>query len=1463
MLTMKKILAGILMLATLFFVYACESGITIAFETNGGTAIEDVKLTLDLDLNELPETTRTGYEFMGWFTDEALTEAFDPEETITDNVTLYAKWSQLDYTVTVVIDDVETTQTVLYGEDAVLPTPTKTGYTFTGWSHNGENITEDMTITASFMINTYTITFMVDDAVFTTRSINHGGTLTIENIPTIPEKTGKNGVWNVTDFANITGNMTVTAVYTDKVYTVTFVNRAAETTLSTPTFGPFEVTHGETVSIPTADILVGYDFVGFDFDFETLITSNITIIANYTKQSFSVTFRGLNGVQIATETVLYGNAATAPSYTAPAGYSLGGWDKAFDNIVSDLEVNMIVTPNVYAITFVSNGGSSVANFDGAYLSNLIEPTDPTREGYIFDGWYLEETFQTAYQFTAQSTMPIDGFTLYAKWTYIIKTFTLTINYHYFAPVQNTTETVVDTVLKNEFDFYVPYVYSEAYNFSKFTYNATDFTNVTDSFEVTSDATVDVYFTKLTFTVTFVQNPTGGQLVSTPIVVEYNDSITTFPDLTAKDGYDVIWNRSVLTNIREDIDVYALYYSSSLKRVSFMDGDIIKYIAVQDNAASVDIIGASSPLLSISKTGYAFDGWYFESNWVTLVDFNTFKYSDITGTSATIYAKWTALTVYAVPQVTDVTQTTITWIVSGVDGLYPTEFTLYFDGVATEITVVGVVSGTVATYTYIHEDLAIAGTHTMMVRANGDETTTMSSDFSNTFTHITEATEEVVDEVDLYEYFLIERSGENSTYVFYTDMIYNFNARFTFTITSGGTVITAENNKFITTSVTGDFTFSVYNSDDLTTKSYGGKVVTYINQFALGNNLSHYNAETFAEHLDETITPYLVGSRNKFFFDLRILDGKGSRVEQEDTELLYTFYLWNGTTFDELTTTLSTYLTQSADYSIQFKAAAENKRFKVEIDPKYEALSVQSETLSFEFEVNNGYNVFTDADLKLYYSDLSVQVLNIHSIIETTLAENQLNPDGSPINGYSIPTHTGPDAIPGALYGNVYIRQTDQVDTDNLVINGNYFTIDGSDLPYMTIDSDPDGGFTTTGFSGSFDVVSVQIAIFYYNVYSSTSINNNQVAFKNLSIISNTSTPAVNYSQSADEIVQAELLMSRNSGGMNAIIVRAGNSHIYNTNVGYSTIGLTTNAYGYQTNGELVTMHVDKTWVHHQWANSVFGWAASQITITNCLIDSSGGAAIHVEDNRPGSGGAEDPTVNLDDNTIVNNWVSGQEAWFKAYGMTQAALQIKSLVDYSLSNLGGPGVGLNKTILKLVTNPVTGLETEMFNFVVLTKTLEGASSNNEGGVQVTGSEFLLNFPGADGSIIAIDQPFNFTSLDPRVQGGAFMFAVDELVDSAAFGAAVYELMSSYGQTQEVATYVAFIAGFHNLTPYQALMLAGALQQTAGNWQAAYSALGMSALGQGMDERRYLEISSYVDTVGTIQMITEYYPKTAEK
>ncbi len=112
---------------------------TVTFDPNGGSCSTSSKQVTYGNSWSLPSATRSGYTFDGWYTSPTGGTKIENNTTITitRDTTLYAHWNGTPYTVTFNANGgncATTSKTVYYGSTyGVLPTPTRTGYTFAGW----------------------------------------------------------------------------------------------------------------------------------------------------------------------------------------------------------------------------------------------------------------------------------------------------------------------------------------------------------------------------------------------------------------------------------------------------------------------------------------------------------------------------------------------------------------------------------------------------------------------------------------------------------------------------------------------------------------------------------------------------------------------------------------------------------------------------------------------------------------------------------------------------------------------------------------------------------------------------------------------------------------------------------------------------------------------------------------------------------------------------------------------------------------------------------------------------------------------------------------------------------------------------------------------------------------------------------------------------------------------------------
>ena len=130
---------------------------TLTFDTNGGSAIAPITQDYGTAITAPADPTKTGYTFAGW------TPAI-PSTMPAENMTIKAKWTVNQYTLTFDTNGGSTIAPITQDYDTAITAPadpTKTGYTFAGWTPVIPTTmpAENMTIKAKWTVNQYTLTF--------------------------------------------------------------------------------------------------------------------------------------------------------------------------------------------------------------------------------------------------------------------------------------------------------------------------------------------------------------------------------------------------------------------------------------------------------------------------------------------------------------------------------------------------------------------------------------------------------------------------------------------------------------------------------------------------------------------------------------------------------------------------------------------------------------------------------------------------------------------------------------------------------------------------------------------------------------------------------------------------------------------------------------------------------------------------------------------------------------------------------------------------------------------------------------------------------------------------------------------------------------------------------------------------------------------------------------------------------
>ena len=235
-------------------------------------------------------------------------------------------------------------------------------------------------------VTKHTVTFKDwNGTVLKTQSVYHTGAATA---PANPTRTGYTFTGWDKAFTNVTADLVVTAQYSINTYTVTFKDWNG-TVLKTQ-----QVQYGGAATAPANPTRTGYTFTGWDKAF-TNVTANLVVTAQYSINTYTVTFKDWNGTVLKTQQVQYGGAATAPANPTRTGYTFTGWDKAFTNVTANLVVTAQYSINTYTVTFKDWNGTVLKTQQVQYGGAATAPANPTRTGYTFTGWDKAFTNVTA------------------------------------------------------------------------------------------------------------------------------------------------------------------------------------------------------------------------------------------------------------------------------------------------------------------------------------------------------------------------------------------------------------------------------------------------------------------------------------------------------------------------------------------------------------------------------------------------------------------------------------------------------------------------------------------------------------------------------------------------------------------------------------------------------------------------------------------------------------------------------------------------------------------------------------------------------------------------------------------------------------------------------------------------------------------------------------------------------------
>ncbi|MBR2138834.1 MAG: InlB B-repeat-containing protein, partial [Bacilli bacterium] len=395
-------------LIVLLLISGCQKKYTVTFMDYNGAVFSEqiVKQSEDATAPTIP--LREGYEFIGWSKEYT---------NIQEDIVLIAQYKKIINTYTVRFLDYDNTllktEQIEENGNATPPsTPSREGYEFIGWDQNYINVKQNLDIYAQYkeIIITYTVTFMdYNGKILSKQTIKQSENATP---PSTPSREGYKFIgWN-NDYTNIQDDIIITAQYEKIIntYTVRFLDYD-NTLLKTE-----QIEENGNATPPSTPSREGYEFIGWDQNYIN-VKQNLDIYAQYKETiiTYTVTFMDYNGTILSKQTIKQSENATPPSTPSREGYKFIGWNNDYNNVQDDIIITAQYEKiiNTYTVSFISYDNIIVETQSVEKGEKALEPASPLREGYIFNGWYLNEEKWSFIGYSITSDIILE-----AKWTAI-------------------------------------------------------------------------------------------------------------------------------------------------------------------------------------------------------------------------------------------------------------------------------------------------------------------------------------------------------------------------------------------------------------------------------------------------------------------------------------------------------------------------------------------------------------------------------------------------------------------------------------------------------------------------------------------------------------------------------------------------------------------------------------------------------------------------------------------------------------------------------------------------------------------------------------------------------------------------------------------------------------------------------------------------------------------------------------
>ncbi len=319
--------------------------------------------------------------------------------------TLVVKYIRNQYTLKTVVDGEETSSNTYYYDAAVsIETPSKTGYTFSGWDKSITKMpANDETLSGTFTVNTHDVIYMVDGIEYDrVEDVAYDTPVTVMDNPT---KTGYTfSGWDTEDFTMPDADVTISGTFTVNKHNVIYMVDGEE-------YRKVEnVAYDTSVTVIDEPTREGYTFSGWDKEDFTMPDEDVTISGTFTVNKYDVVYV-VDGVEYdRTYDVAYGTRVTAIDAPTREGYTFSGWDReSFMMPDEEVVIRGTFTVNTHDVIYMVDGVEYDRVEDVAYGTTVTVIDAPEKTGYTFSGWNAEEFAMPDEDVTISGTFTVNKY----------------------------------------------------------------------------------------------------------------------------------------------------------------------------------------------------------------------------------------------------------------------------------------------------------------------------------------------------------------------------------------------------------------------------------------------------------------------------------------------------------------------------------------------------------------------------------------------------------------------------------------------------------------------------------------------------------------------------------------------------------------------------------------------------------------------------------------------------------------------------------------------------------------------------------------------------------------------------------------------------------------------------------------------------------------------------------------------